>query len=244
MRELPILFSTPMVQALLAERKTMTRRTKGLDKINENPDFYFFQSLVLHATGKFTFCEKRDTNPKTDHIIECKPKYQRGDMLWVKETYYDYGKWVKNGFTKKGKQKYRFIDLIEDDYLYFDNPPKHIHKGISEKIGWYKRPSLFMPKAAARIWLKVTDIKVERLQHITEEDAIKEGIIKKNSKINDEVGYLNPFRTDNLKFDTAQLAFLNLWKSINGKESLELNPWVFAYTFQIISTTGKPESHE
>lgn len=254
MRELPILFSTPMVQALLAGRKTMTRRTKGLEDINKFSEMGYNLRYDSIEDGPdengYVYFEINDHkgNP-TEKYSKAKPKYQIGDLLWVKESYYAYGKWVKNGLTKKGSQKFKFVDLTADDYLYNDNHPKTIQQGHREVIGWYKRPSLFMPKAAARIWLKVTDIKVERLHDITEEDAIKEGI-----KTIEGLGYTH--YTAHKIYTKSELeeacpyvespihSFLTLWEYINGEESLNANPWVFAYTFEIISTTGKPESHE
>ena len=97
MKELPILFSTPMVQAIAENRKRMTRRTAGLEKVNLNPSDYYLQSLVLHATGQYTFAPvKPNDQPLHTRIIECKPRYNVGDILWVKETWSDYANAIRH----------------------------------------------------------------------------------------------------------------------------------------------------
>lgn len=238
MKELPILYNTEMVMALLAGRKTKSRRTKGLEIINENPDDFEF--ILSNHHHDFVF-----KNLKSESNKVCHAKYNIGDLLYVKESYYVFGKWVKNGLTKKGSQKFKFVDLTLDAYLYNYNPPKHIHKGKTEKIGWYKKPSLFMPKSAARIWLRVTDVKVERLQDITADDAIAEGIKKIEGLGYKHYTAKKRFTKEALKdgcpyLNSPILSFLTLWESIYGDESLQANPWVFAYSFEVISTTGAP----
>lgn len=81
-----------------------------------------------------------------------------------------------------------------------------------------RRPSIHMPKAFSRLTLELTDVRVERLQDITEEDAMAEGVDWKN--------YAGLARF------TARKLFCNLWKSINGKRSWDLNPWVWVETFR------------
>lgn len=235
MKELPILFKTEMVQALLAGRKTITRRTNCLEKINANPNDYNFQSLVLHATGKFTFCEKRDENPKTDHIIECKPKYQKDDLLWVKETYRIDPEFEDNG------------DLFPECYVYYASEADIVTCTDGEqysKDDWKWKPSIYMPKEAARIWLRVINVKCERLQDITVDDAVKEGIKKIEGLGWKHYSAKSHFTKEELKdacpfLKSPILSFLSLWESINGKESLERNPWVFAYEFELVSISGK-----
>ena len=199
MKELPILFSTPMVKALQENRKTMTRRTAGLEKVNENPNDYYFQSLVLHATGEFTFAPILPNEiPLKDRIITCKPRYRVGDKLWVRETYFD---------TRKFKDCPLFYDV--PDFIY--KADKYAF------IGEHKwKPSLFMPKEAAYIWLEVTGVRCERLQDISNKDCVSEGIL-----------------SDGSNGDEYRL-FINLWESINGKDSWLANPWVFVYEFKRI----------
>lgn len=192
----PILFSTPMVQAILINMKSKTRRTRGLENINENPDAYYLQTLFLHATGRFTFapvCFSPGSLSDSD-IIECKCPYgQPGDKLWVRETFIEY---APNQFEYKSG----FTD---------------------EPIKW--KPSIHMPKSAARIWLEITEVRVERLRDITEEDAKAEGAecqLWQTLNNTDTTSHRNGFTT--------------LWISINGDESWNKNPWVWVISFKRI----------
>lgn len=239
MKEIPILFSTPMVQAIIALLKGMTRRTRGLEKINVDPSEWYLQTLFLHATGRFTFAPR---NPKQaiteDDIIEVKCPYGLpGDILWVRESFV-------NGCL-----------MDENDYFKFDDDGNYIPITFYKADGpvrWFDgkkfhddakyRPSIHMPKAAARIWLQVEEIKVERLHEITEEDAIAEGVqfITRTSGIcfmDYTIGeYIFPM--------TAKNSFKSLWKKINGNDwtiGWDLNPWVWVVKFKVLSTTGKPQ---
>lgn len=206
MRELPILFSTPMVQAIYENRKTMTRRTAGLEKINIIPENWVYMGIDEHNIIRF-FNEK--ANLKTSVL----PRYQVGDKLWVKET---------------------FIEFAEGKYEYkaqFTYP---------EYRKW--KPSLFLPKAAARIWLEITGVRCERLLDITEADAFAEGIewkIKYPEECPDTKYYKDYSVKKRERFAFgygfgAVNSFLTLWDSINGFGSHKLSPWVFVYEFKRI----------
>jgi hypothetical protein len=159
MKERPILFSTPMVSAILEGRKTQTRR------ILKNPEV----SMQNCPYGK------------------------PGDLLWVRETW---------GIEKRKEKRIVFKARMNDYPIQDDR--------------W--RPSIHMPKDAARIWLKLTEVRVERLQDITEKDAIAEGI-------EDESPY----------FYNPKYSFISLWESINGEGSFYQNPWVWVLTFEVLS---------
>lgn len=204
MRELPILFSTPMVQAILENRKTMTRRTAGLERVNEKP-----YNWILARKNDMTI-----SNVVSGEMIILNPRCNIGDRLWVKETFFD-------------TRKYQDAPL-------FANGPEYIYRADKDAfIGEHKwKPSLFMPKVAARIWLEVTGIRCERLQNISEADAIAEGV--------ECIGEKKLFKYKNYLSRAggwigAATSFLSLWQSINGKDSWELNPWVFVYEFKQIN---------
>lgn len=208
MKQRPILFSTPMVQAILEGRKTMTRR---IVKANV-------------PVGNWNETMKK-----------C-PYGQVGDILWVRENYYQYGKWVNNGMTKTGKRKRKFVP-IEEEILFSDSEEHggeifHLEMGDrSTSIpGWFKRLGRFMPKKYARIYLRTTNLHIERLQDISKEDAIKEGIINRTP-----LGYT---ATGLYQSETAKEAFNYLWESINGPGSWEENKWVWVVNFERID---KPE---
>jgi hypothetical protein len=194
----PILFNTEMVRAILDGRKTCTRRV-----IKPQPDGKCTYPLgfVADSTEKKEMgCFGFGINEYGGSIQYAKPSYQPGDILYVRETW----KKVPNGY-------YYYEDWQRDD--------------IADVTKW--KPSIHMPKEAARIWLKVTDVKVERLQEITEVQAQAEGC---NS------GLLTGACT-------ARGQFEDLWNSTIKKSDLdrygwEANPCVFVIEFVKID---KPE---
>lgn len=144
MRTLPILFKTEMVQALLAGRKTCTRRlVKFLPGKNPQWTGYIKDGLMLY-------------NGKNEPCIRKAP-YQPGDILYVRET------WGKG--YEEGTYIYKADDKLADLPTFKDSTKLIYH------------PSIHMPKDAARIWLKVTDVRVERLQEITEDQTEEEGFL-------------------------------------------------------------------
>lgn len=152
--------------------------------------------------------------------LKIKSPYEIGDILWVKETYcYD------NDETILYK-----ADFSEDH--------------IVHKIRTWK-PSIHLLKHDARIWLEVTDIKPERLQDITEEDAIAEGVEQATSYesgagISNKQLYNNYLKNGYTEVPAID-SFSSLYQSIHGPESWERNDWVWAVKFKVLSTTGKPE---
>ena len=154
----PILFSWEMVQALLAERKTMTRRMAGLNAINENPDDWDCEQMLIDVDDEtiFIFCSK--SGKPTETIL---PKYQIGDLMYVREEYYQMGHWELRDNPKRKSGKEYFYVPESDEIRFNDNPPfgwLKSHNRLKNKSlpSWYKRNSLFMPKSAARIWLQCT----------------------------------------------------------------------------------------
>ena len=210
----PILFSTEMVEAILEGRKTQTRRTKGLEKVNENPDGHTFNSFSLD--------NKNATFKRLEGMWQgVDVSFQVGDILWVRESFYIP---IANEF--KGKYFFK-VDF----------------KGDSAKLLKWK-PSIHMPKEAARIFLKVINIRVERLFEISEKDAIAEGVeckIVENMK--EYRAYLvkeseHVFGKNSYP-DTPECSFLDLWEKINGNESVNSNPWVWVIEFEKVE---KPEN--
>lgn len=186
----PILFSTEMVQAILAGRKTQTRRTKGLKVVNDNPDSHLFNSFSIDNDNA-TFKRLEGMWQGVD------VPYKTGDILWVRETF---------AFNPD----FQFAPIYKAD------------SNITKFIKW--KPSIHMPKEACRLFLKVTNVRVERLQDITEMDAIFEGCMQYEKD------------TD---WMTALYGFELLWKKINGESSWKSNPWVWVIEFERIE---KPEN--
>jgi len=170
------------------------------------------------------------------------PYGKSGDVLWVREMHYSYGCWVKDGLTKTGKQKWKFKpDDSFETVRYFDDPPNKIEENSYRGTGWYKRLARFMFRKHSRIFLKVTDIHVECLHDISQEDAVAEGIkpiqsfesgtgISKRQMFENylPMGYMEVLPIDSFK---------SLWIKINGQQSWDSNPWVWVISFE---KTEKP----
>jgi hypothetical protein len=214
-KEKPILFSADMVRAILDGRKTQTRRLSGLEDVNKSPDIWRFNKVGIldymtkpRYKGRFgAYFETESLEPNTLHIcpVTC-PYGKPGDLLWVRETWGLYDTEPKDG-PEKAIIFYRASD--GDNY---------------ELRYQLWRPSIFMPRWASRITLEITGVRVERLQDISEGDAISEG-----------VRHAFPSQDDNrppASYDIA--AFAQLWDSINAKRgySWSSNPWVWVIEFQ------------
>lgn len=214
MKERPIIFNTEMVKAILEGRKTVTRRPAK------------FPLMLHHA--EIAVNSIRDNEDKSPYIIDC-PFGQIGDRLYVRETHFLYGKWVKNGRSKTGRQKYKFIANRDYDVKYLDCPPYKISTSKNE-LGWFKRPSIYMPKWAARIWPEITDVRVERVQDITEDQAQAEGMGYLYES------YLNivPDYDESL---TRKQLFQCVWDSVYG--NFDDNPWVWVIEFKVIKKGAK-----
>lgn len=191
----PILFSTEMVQAILAGRKTQTRRI-----LKNQPPAQTYKPIYYPGQRKDLRVSFRNRSGLYSPFTRF--KYQPGDILWVRETF------AKPPITAFGVP--------------------YIHKAGFDRTfcGW--KPSIHMPKEAARIFLKVTNVRVERLNNISENDAMAEGVI---------FHWYDEER--NIKIQNAYSLFKELWQSINGKKHpWESNPWVWVYEFERIE---KPE---
>lgn len=218
-KQIPILFSTAMVQAILDGRKTMTRRI-----VSGNPNNVTWNPIVVNGHGGW--CD--------DHGRPVKCRYGNvGDVLWVRETFLSGYKMEDGSFV-----------YDEND----DKIPVIFYKADGEGFQWYSgdsdfpvenkpwKPSIHMPKAVARIWLEVVNVRVERLHDISQEDAKAEGVWYSDT---DETYYnylTNEFCCD------AKCSFMTLWEKINGKDSWDANPWVWVVEYKVLSTTGRPES--
>lgn len=199
--ERPILFSGPMVQAILDDKKSMTRRV-----IKGNPTRPYWCGIG-HGWDD-------------GHGYEIKCPYGKvGGILWVRETFSLDGKW---GYSVFGD-------------LDFEPNGKYFYKAdYSGEIKTQWKPSIFMPREACRIRLKITDIRVERVRDITEEDAKDEGV-KDPYEYQSSEYYEQPHIRG---LEINQSAFAGLWDSINLKRgySWKKNPWVWVVLFERVST--------
>lgn len=226
MKFIPILFSTPMVQAILEGRKTITRRVmkpqpseKVVRFANDSP---YNDCPQWAAIGPEEVAS--DWNDGRIYSAHKCPYGQPGDVLWVREALIA----DHNTSDTVVLSKYK-ADDVPVLYCTGDN-----YNG-SVRHWDYKYdtlPSIHMPKSACRIFLEVTDVRVERLQDITEDDAMAEGVYKEDYYTIPKDGI--PYSTF-----TYKEAFQTLWQKINGPESWESNPWVWVISFKRIN---KPDN--
>jgi len=229
-KQSPMLFSDYMAKAAYDGLKTETRRIVKYNKFGAN-SVRMWQAL----DNTKTIGAGIDYIDGTSKFIPYKYGKQ-GDVIWIKESYFAYGYWTRNGLTKTGKVKVKFVDCTECSsykYRYSNNPPAEVLKrkngfGI---IGYYKRNSLFMPKQASRTFLQIIDVSLEKLDEITAEAAINEGIIfYPNTE-----SYHDYLETNADSLKNPKLSFMTLWESINGLGSWNENPLVFVTKFKKIT---------
>ena len=231
MKDNMILFSSPMVQAINADRKTQTRRAvKPQPEWTEPATAWIFREDGHSGQGWYAYNEDY---PEEGALFYRFPYGQPGDRLLVRETFFAYGRWETRFSAKKGRDEWHFIDMAEEcgfSYLYAaDNPDRTLAKGRGTLLpGWHRRPAIFMPRRAIRIFLEVVSVRVERLQDISEADAIAEGV----QSVGGGRYWLG---ADGLTpRGSAVTAYRDLWIHINGAESWDENPWVWVVEFKKI----------
>lgn len=226
----PILFNTEMVRAILDGRKTCTRR---LVKPQPDENHTFSLGFVTDSTEKKEVgCFGFGIDEYGGSIQYAKPPYQPGDILYVRETWqcwraHRYEATADIRFRAGGDDvRLQFANGNTDSINRLDYDA-FVHKWFSHNGEW--KPSLFMPKEAARIWLKVTDVRVDRLQDVTEDGAKAEGAI-------DNRGFIHSPENEYDRIHTAREHFIEIWSSTIKKSDIELygwdaNPYVWVISF-------------
>jgi len=239
MKERPILFNADMVRAVLDGRKTQTRRIMTVQpESNQFGLLRITDSTKRSDIGKYHWAESNATgNHVRSKLFAC-PFGAVGDRLWVKETW----SVVSHAFDDDGLM----IDYVPD------RPATTVHEKPFGR-GYYSghaiyaadggftwgdddgcvdgrscwKPSIHMPRWASRITLEITGVRVERLQDISEEDALAEGVIPEPCdhirRSCEEIGCCG---------DTEKGEFGALWKSIHGDDGWQVNPWVWVVEFK------------
>lgn len=236
----PILFSAEMVRAIVPGNKTITRRV--------------VQKLPRISADIHSYDLKGTADKWPDFVYPKCPYGKPGDLLWVREN------WQPLGFSTPESREY-CIKFPADGgeitgYLSESDYEKYltmIHDEIVKKFGQVDkkgnpvpynklnvRPGIHLWKAFARIWLQVMDVRIERLNEISNVDAKAEGIKKIDpDKV---VGEKKTLYANYLDQNTATTnpieSFKSLWQSINGYDSWEANPWVWVVEFEVLTVNG------
>ncbi len=209
-KEHPVLFSGPMVNAILGGRKTQTRRVIKPPLKHPNWTYFTYFKESGHAIE-----DGPDYPDNKEDERRC-PYGQPGDRLWVREAW-------------------RPDDFDSSNVIYRADMPQDALDEARGIIKW--KPSIHMPRWASRITLEISKVRVERLQEITEEDAIAEGIIFK--QVMGDAGLLHGYFPGNCK--EAMTSFGVLWNEINSKRGYgwDKNPWVWVVEFRRVNEGGK-----
>lgn len=230
----PILFNTEMVRAILDGRKSCTRRICKDANEYTVPDMDFYNA-DRRTYAVHNFSDKEHTEQLS--IAERTCPICPGDILYVRETWQYLYELDGNEqvIEDTGKYYYAATDTIPFDIYVDENGVKHDH------APW--RPSIHMPKEAARIWLKVTDVRVERLQSITVEGAIREGAEGEKCHHTNAGAFGCTDCMNTGWIEPPQVEFMQIWDSTIKKSDLDrygwdANPYVFVIEFVKID---KPE---
>ncbi len=237
MKEHVISYSAEMIRARQAGRKTQTRRLCGnLEWIDTGGAVYMGKPVenywrLRDRTGSFPFAEDRHM----PYLLTLCPYGQPGDRLVVKEAAWMWCAKIidRNRVTKKtGKPKVAWMECRNVQPIYCaDHPekPTHVPEGKMPKVGnvkysWHKKNARFLPRWASRGLDEVVSIRVERVQDISEADAVAEGISMDAEAM-----------AASMSTHPASLAYSALWESIHGPGSWERNDWVWVVEFKILS---------
>jgi hypothetical protein len=204
MKERPILMQADMVRAVLDGRKTQTRRVVTKQNSDCPEGFLNLNIAMARLENPSAFCDSQYL--KAPHITEdtrhrIYPKFSKGDRLWVRETH-----------ARIPKMK----GLHQVHYMADGSMPSISERHDAGLLRKY--PSIHMPRWASRILLEITDIRVERVQEIATEDALKEGVQWDGA------------------FEHPKDNFLLLWDSINAARGFgwAANPWVWVVEFKLL----------
>ena len=215
MTERGMIFNAEMVRAILDGRKTQTRRPVKFPVHDKNLGCELAGNELAGELSAGNYLNSAFGKP--------------GDRIWVRETF------------QGPLFDYDLMDSYCKDPTPFEKPEFCVYKAdgvpapefydADDELHCCWRPSIHMPRWASRILLEITDVRVERLNAISEEDATAEGVPPAGSLLPD---YPGTFLTPKGDFATAKVAFQRLWESIYGEESWKANGWVWVISFKRI----------
>jgi hypothetical protein len=246
-KETSLLMKGPLVTSTLADRKTKTRRfiTQRNSLIDgcvptkrtwaeldwSKPEAIRADPGPSPSGNPGPYLHVPNVDGDCWHRVY--PRVQPGTRIWVRENAYYWGHWVKNGKTRGGRQKWRAVIKPGAEVVYQAEgvPAKRLKKGESGN-GWIFRPGMFMPRWACRLELDTTKVRVERLQDISYEDALSEGVADMRPMIADECRDGETADQCARRLRWPQREFQLLWESIQGPGSWAQNPWLWVIEFR------------
>ena len=198
----PILFSGPMVRAILADAKTVTRR------------------MLKPPPSRVPRLDENAQATDGQHRWRC-PYGPAGDRLWVKETFWAYGEWIRTFDDQRQRYTWTFVDLTTSSgkrYAYdADGWEGPAPQRAADHMAWWRRPALFMPRHASRLTLERTSTDLGRACELSTTDIRAEGLgVDGASSYEDDL----------------QAAWRALWTDINGYANWQANPWVWVIGFR------------
>lgn len=200
------LFKEHLLKQTVKGKKTQTRRTHGLEKINANPDRYLIKGIYPPIGSTQPYAVFYDKEQKDGFsVVSCKPKYNIGDIVYLKENY-----------------------CFDEDrsIIYQSDVPVEKRKNFTWKS------KLMMPEANARHFVQITGFGCERLTDISDKDAVAEGIDAVSGGILYGDRYKDYENNIPEGFTMPVTSFFSLFASINGPEVINQNPYVFVYEFE------------
>jgi hypothetical protein len=246
MKETGVIFSTPMALAAIELRKTITRRMRGLEHLNENPNQWavcrqldWLENVKGGGVQEFpgrtgsSWIALKDNLGLTDggyYVFSC-PFGEVGDRIWMRETYYPTDSPI-NG------------PIYKADFHQVESPDKSISKTawLSDgKNGSWNgyflgkwKPSIHMPRVACRFVAELIEIRLERLQSITEEEAELEGVHCYGEPTPGQKVFKNYLlaESEDIGVLSATYSFMTLFAMLHSQELVDLNPWVWVLKFK------------
>jgi len=217
-KERPILFSAPMVRAILEGRKTVTRRVvkdwqvPTEDVTEQDPDLRWSAIAQSHPCWGF-IAAGATAQECADDLASCGvcPYGKRGERLWVREA------WAADAQLDSIAPR----DLSQGEPIWYPADGTTRQTGCAMISKGRGRPSIHMPRWASRILLEITDVRVERLQAISIGQICKEGLARSIYEF--------------IPVTTAFEAFAEVWDAINGDGAWDANPWVWVVEFKQVT---------
>lgn len=235
MKFIPLTVTDDLIQPILDDAKLVTRRILGRtdqNKLNAAFERIPEAQIVSHEYAQGIRGWQVFEPNRGNVLVTLGRGYQPGDVLWIKETHYAYGYWrdVEGTFTPSGRQKSKF-HIANNGFHGVSFNPGQVESNSSEMLGWYKRLARFMPKKFCRTFLEVEEVRIERVNAITEEDAHLEGIKPLQTIVPAEIKV------------RYQVGFINIWTKLHGVDAWLHNDWVYRIKFRRIEKPANFLTH-